>query len=43
MARVRRNTKVEKSRQQIWKVAIYIRLSKDDGIDEKRLFCGVTI
>jgi len=34
MARVRRNTKVEKSRRQIWKVAVYIRLSKDDGNDE---------
>lgn len=34
MARVRKNTKVEKSRRQIWKVAVYIRLSKDDGNDE---------
>ncbi|KOY82830.1 recombinase family protein [Lysinibacillus macroides] len=34
MARIRKNTKVQKPRQKIWKIAIYIRLSKDDGHDE---------
>lgn len=34
MARVRKNTKVQQPRHKIWKIAIYIRLSKDDGNEE---------
>lgn len=34
MARVKKQAKVQKPHQKIWKIAIYIRLSKDDGHDE---------